>query len=309
MEEKETYRRWCAERREIPLFLRDVWWDAVAPDVWRVWVFDEADGQAFFIFLAGRKSCLRYLIPPQLTPYQGFYLLSGGTAFAEKCQRRLLERLRAMRLSLFEMNVAPGMALSRFEGSGYRRTLRTTYRLYGLSDIGSLWKGIAYKKKAEIRKAERLRLTLTPWSDVAAFYRLMERDHGSVWYLQPWLQRLYEQVCPAHGEMLAAVDEAGECMAAAFLVWDEQTVYYLCCATPREHRQSGASAWLIWQALQRYGERGFSCFDFEGSMVRSIAFSYRRFGAEPVSFDKWGKKNLLGHLACAARGVRNWLPR
>ena len=301
MDEKDVFRRWCAERRDIPLFLRDAWWDAVAPDAWEVWVFDEADGQAFFLFLPGRKAFLRYVVPPQLTPFQGFYLLSGGTAFAEKCQHRLLERLRAMRLSLFEMNVAPGMVFSLFEGAGYRRTSRVTYRLYGLADPRSLWKGIAYKKKSEIRKGERLQLALSDTLTPDDFYVLMERDHGRVWFPQELLRRLCDRFLPGQGELLAAVDPQGRCLAAALLVWDDSTVYYLCCATPREHRRTGASAWLIWQALQRYGGRGFSCFDFEGSMVKSIAFSYRRFGAVPASFDQWRRLTFLGHIA---RGVK-----
>ncbi|MBP5318065.1 MAG: GNAT family N-acetyltransferase [Paludibacteraceae bacterium] len=303
------FRKWCAERKDIPLFLRDFWWDAVAPDLWEVWTFDEAAGQAFFVFLPGHKPGLRYVIPPQLTPCQGFWQLSGDSEFFASCQQQVAGRLNSLGLSLTELNVAPGVVLDRFESLGYRRTQRVTYRLSDLTDPQRLWQGFGADKKGKINKGERLGLKLLEGVGPEAFYAFMQRDHGQIWYSPGFFSRLCEQICPHHGEILAAADAEGRCLAAAFFVWDDTTVYYLCCAIPRAYRSTGASAWLVWQALRRYAHRGFQCFDFEGSMVESIAFSFGRFGATPVPFDKWQKKNWLGALALQLKAIKDKISR
>ena len=301
MDDMETYRRWCASEPGIPLFLQAVWIDAAAPGVWRVWTFEDGGCRAFFVYVPGSKWCMRYVAPPLLTPCQGFWMLSGHAAFAERCQRDLLGRLRGMRLSLFEMNAAPGVALPLFEGAGYKRIPRVTYRIDDLQDLESVWKGVASSKRRQARKGDRAGLRLTVGMEVAEFYRMLRDDHGRVWYPLPFLERLCAAVIPSRGEILAATDPEGRHSAAALFVWDSRTVYYLAYANPPAFRGTGASSWLVWQAMRRYSAAGKEIFDFEGSMLRKVAASYRKFGATAVSFDQWSKTGLPARAALAVK--------
>jgi hypothetical protein len=50
-------------------------------------------------------------------------------------------------------------------------------------------------------------------------------------------------------------------------------------------KKSGAMAWLTAQALEEAHRKGLQ-FDFEGSMIPSIASSYKQFGGRPVTYHR-----------------------
>ena len=72
-------------------------------------------------------------------------------------------------------------------------------------------------------------------------------------------------------------------MAALFLAWDDKYAYYLLPAYNPATKNNGGVAWLTTQALKIAKEKGLS-FDFEGSMIPSIASSYRQFGGQAVTY-------------------------
>ena len=80
-----------------------------------------------------------------------------------------------------------------------------------------------------------------------------------------------------------AADEAGTAHAAVYLVWDDDTVYYLMSGSDPELRKSGAVSLCLWEAI-RYSVGRFQRFDFEGSVVEPIERYFRSFGSERVEY-------------------------
>jgi hypothetical protein len=84
------------------------------------------------------------------------------------------------------------------------------------------------------------------------------------------------------GVRLGAYLRQGTLLAAAYLVWDRETAYFLLAGDNDEGRQSSAGILLCREALRiAFEEKKLATFDFCGSMLESITEIRRQFGARP----------------------------
>lgn len=99
------------------------------------------------------------------------------------------------------------------------------------------------------------------------------------------LVRRLDSACEAQNarRMFFAEDAQGRTHAAIYLVWDENSAYYLMGGGDPELRSSGASSLLLWEAIQ-FAATVSNKFDFEGSMGESIERFFRGFGARQVPY-------------------------
>jgi hypothetical protein len=75
-----------------------------------------------------------------------------------------------------------------------------------------------------------------------------------------------------------ATDSVGSIHSTLYLMWDDQSSYVHLVGEDPELRSSGAGILLIKKAIQFSIERGFSLFDFEGSMIESVEIVRRSCG-------------------------------
>ena len=82
-------------------------------------------------------------------------------------------------------------------------------------------------------------------------------------------------------QMFFAVDEDDRIHSVVYLIWDNRAAYYLIAGDDPNLRSSGASIFLVWEAIKyTKGKLGLNCFDFMGSMFPAIEKVRRNFGAE-----------------------------
>ena len=79
-------------------------------------------------------------------------------------------------------------------------------------------------------------------------------------------------------KILLGVDKENKIHAGIYLVWDENTMYYLLGGGDPKYRNSGATSLLLWEAIKLASSKGLS-FDFEGSMIEPVEKFVRGFGA------------------------------
>ena len=89
---------------------------------------------------------------------------------------------------------------------------------------------------------------------------------------------------------LVAIDSNGHIHAAIYLVHFNSTMYYLTGGGDPKYRNSGATSWLINEALKLAKHRQYS-FDFEGSMIEPIERFFRAFGAIQTPYFQIKKVN------------------
>jgi hypothetical protein len=94
------------------------------------------------------------------------------------------------------------------------------------------------------------------------------------------LVKALDSACQARnaGRAFFAVDDDKRCHAAAYLVWDARSAYYLLGGADPDLRSSGAMSLLLWRAIQ-FAATVSSRFDFEGSMLEPVERFVRSFGA------------------------------
>ncbi len=71
--------------------------------------------------------------------------------------------------------------------------------------------------------------------------------------------------------------------AVAYVVWDKRSAYYLMGGGDPALRNSGATALVLWSAIQ-FAASVAPAFDFEGSMLEPVERFVRAFGARPESY-------------------------
>ena len=96
------------------------------------------------------------------------------------------------------------------------------------------------------------------------------------------------------GDLWGGYDEQGHLHAAAFIVWQDRSAYYLAGGGNPVYRGSGAQSYVLWECLH-FVSQFTTVFDFEGSMLPGVERFFREFGAIQTPFFtiSRGKLSLL----------------
>jgi hypothetical protein len=315
-----AYRELGEREPSIPLFSRPWWLDATAgAGSWDAVVVERGgELRASLPFVVERRMGLTLLGQPPLTPSLGPWLRASTAKYANRLgeEKELLEALADGlppydRYTQFwhpdRTNWLP------FYWRGFTQTTRYTYVLPDLSDPDALWGALRENIRREVQKAGR-RFSLRVRDDlgVDAFLALNEATFRRQGRGLPYPRALVERIdaaCAARGcrRILVAEDGEGRRHAGAFIVWDENSAYYLMGGADPELRSSGAMSLVLWEAV-RHAAGVTRRFDFEGSMVEPIERFFRAFGAVQTPYFEVSRtpSRLLRarrHLAALASGA------
>lgn len=251
--------------------MQDWWMDAVC--VGKQW-----EVIAGMPCLVRRRMGLRYVLMPQQTQIGGGF--SGQTA------EQVSQALDKAHLAYYYQHYPIGSTLPK-ELRQYGFTIREhiTYRIDDLSDINAIQKRFSENKRRQIRKAAGLKLTEMTGDAFYSFHKECLRLQGKqISYSADFFQSLHN-ACTSHkaSHIVALADEEGGIHAAAYLVYDPHTCYYLIPCYHPNYKDSGAGARLVLESILFASEHSRS-FDFEGSMIPGVANHYRQFGSTPNIF-------------------------
>ena len=172
---------------------------------------------------------------------------------------------------------------------GFQQSTRYTYRLNDLSNITELWAGLMPNIKSDIKTArDRHQLKVHSDHDIEMFLAINEmsfKRQGRSFPHSRALVRNLDRQCSARNcrKILFAEDPQGRVHAAVYIVWDENTAYYLMSGADPELRNSGATSLLVWSAIE-FSSTVSKAFDFEGSMIESVERFFRGFGAQQTPY-------------------------
>jgi hypothetical protein len=280
------------------LFTQPWWLDAIAPNCWDQVVL-ERDGVplARFPYMIKRRFGLTLLTMPPLTQHLGpFYSIdSQKTATYLSRETRLLNELIDglpsfdyfnQRFHHSQTNWLP------FYWRGFRQTTHYTYVLQDLTDPDRLWAGFRDNIRREIRKAQK-QVTIRSDLSLDEFWILMEKTFKRQNLKPPYPREAVERLdlaCDQRGQkkIFCAEDSAGQIHAAIYIVWDDQSAYYLMGGGDETYRRSGATSLLMWEAIQ-FAATVTRKFDFEGSMLQPVERFFRSFGAVQMPYFRISK--------------------
>jgi hypothetical protein len=297
---KERYKDIC-EDYSIPLFSQYWWMDAVCKE-WDVFIAEEK-GKLLGVmpYNIGSKMGFRYIIQPILTQTNGIWFnypdnlsFQEKYAFEEKVSNIFISELAALRLAYFQQSFHYSFTnWLPFYWAGFKQTTRYTYQIDDLTDLSSIENRFSRAKRKHLRKATNLRIINNVTAKQFYDHHCMTLSVKGQKIIYSWnfFEKLYQETTLRNqGAIIAVGDERGTIYAALFIVWDSQSAYNLISTIDLNYRESGASTKVVLEAI-RYVSDKTELFDFEGSMIKEVEYSFRQFGTKQVSFSQIVKSN------------------
>lgn len=302
MTNQEKYRLLCENEPSIPVFSRAWWLDSVAPDMWDV-VLVEKNGviNAALPFTLHQRFGMTIIGQPQLTQKLGPWLRSSTAKYSRKLsqEKDLLQCLfkKLPEFSHYNQNwhhVRTNWLPLYWKG--YVETTRYTYRINDLSNSDKIWEGFEANIRTDIRKAankENVKVRTDLGLD--AFFALNEkvfsRQNITLPYSKALVQSIDENAIKHNArQIFIAEDQYGRHHAGVYLIWDEESAYYLMGGGDPKLRSSGATSLCMWEAIQ-FSAGVTKSFDFEGSMLEPVERFFRGFGAIQTPYFEVSKTN------------------
>lgn len=314
---KPEYRRLCEREASIPLFLRDWWLDATCGENgWDVALAGKgSEISAALPYRFQRRRGFRVLSQPQQTPFLGPWLRNTGAKKANDYGRQkelmtaLVDALPAY--DHYVQNWSPKITnWLPFYWRGFQQSTRYTYILQDLSDEAALWKGMRENIRTDVRKAEnRFRLAVDAHACLDEFLRLNDKTFARQGRSRPYTDdyvRRIDEACAARGcrRIFVARDPEGRAHAGVYIIWDEESAYYLMGGGDPELRNSGATSLCMWEAI-RFASGVTRRFDFEGSMMEPVERFFRAFGAEQTPY--FNVSRTPSRLLAGLQAARSWM--
>lgn len=234
------------------------------------------------------------LTMPPLTQTLGPWLRESNAKYAKRLGRQkdlmsnLIEQLP--RFDHFAQNWHYSVTnWQPFYWEGFKQSTRYTYVLQHLDDEKQLWDNFQENIRGDIRKATtRFRLGVRDDVSVKEFIGLnrlvFERQGMRLPYSEELVERI-DEACADRGvrKIFIAEDEKGRHHAGAYLIWDQNSAYYLMGGGDPALRNSGSTSLCMWEAI-KFAASVTERFDFEGSMIEPVERFFRAFGAEQTAY-------------------------
>lgn len=302
MTNKEKYRLLCKNEPSIPIFSKDWWLDSVAGDAWDVVLVEKGDQiLASMPYTMRQRYGLNVISQPALTQTLGPWLRPSTAKYARRLsqEKDLLQKLfeQLPKFAHYQQNWhCTRTNWLPLYWLGYEQTTRYTYRLEDLSSEEQVWGELQENIRREIRKASnkegvKVRTDL----DVEVFLTLNEkvfaRQNMALPYTRDFVRRLDKAAAQNQArKIFIAEDEQGRHHAGVYLIWDDNTAYYLMGGGDPDLRNSGATSLCMWEAIQ-FAATVTKNFDFEGSMIEPVERFFRAFGAVQTPYFSISKTN------------------
>lgn len=292
---KQKYREFCKEEKNIPIFSRDWWLDAVCGEEDWDAVVVEKDEKVIAVmpYYKVKRAVFDCIVMPKLTQTMGPYIkypinqkYEDRMSYEKRVMDTIIERLPDF-ISFsqnFHYSVTNWLP---FYWRGFQQTTRYTYVIESLSNLEMTWRDLKENIRQDIRKAAK-KVSVFYDDGVEKFYEInlmtFKRQNIKIPYSMEFL-KIIDAACEARKcrRIYFAKDNDGRIHAAIYIVWDENSAYCLAGGGDPSLRHSGATSLLLWEAI-KYAYRVTKRFDFEGSMIKSIETFFSAFGARQTPY-------------------------
>ena len=277
MTHKEKYKQLCeTEGDKIPLFQQYWWMETVCRGKqWEVLLVEqEGRVEAALPYLIGRRCGLRYILPPQLTPFSGPWTRPTNPEGERALLASLVAQLEKLRVNCFLQHFSTAVTDCRpFEEKGYRLLPRRTYRFDPIPEPAGL-PALAAKERRRGIEAVNEAYALDKAVDCHEFVDLhiayWERRSGKDLLSRDFLTRVVQTALDRHQALLYGLrNDEGRLMAARFVVFDSHCAHSLLSALQPDALRNTMTV-LTWQVIADLHGRT-RVYDFEGSMDPGIA--------------------------------------
>lgn len=298
---KSTYRKFCQQNKDLPIFFQDWYLDAVCQEgSWEAAIVEKGQQPVGVLpYYLKKKGSFSYITMPLLTKMMGPFVTASfrkEPKFTQIC-KALIKQLP--KVAYFEQTFSYEITnWLPFYWNNYEQTTRYSF-LLDISDLDKVFAGFASNyRNNKIKKAQAV-VRIERDLSLADFYKVnklsFDRQQIAVPYSMQFVERLDRALVDHQSSAIFfAVDAAERIHSVAYIIWDQQKAYYLMAGDDPALRGSGASILLVWKIIQFVNqELGLTEFDFQGSMIQGIERVRRQFGARQVPYFLVQKRNSI----------------
>lgn len=280
------------------------WWISIVSNSFRILVCEENNEIIGGIVLPYIYNC--FYKNPKLTPtlgvlFKDFSSLKKSNKESKEIDiaRNLIMNLPKSRLFEYGFSYNFENCLP-FKWADFNIDVTYTYVIENLSHLDKIFDGFKTNIKTDIRKAIKNGISVREDLDINDFYEVnqktFKRQSMEMPYNRDFLINLDKTLSEHNArKIMFAVDEHKKIHAAAYIIYDKRSAYYLMGGGDPDLRNSGATSLVIWEAIKSVStitER----FDFEGSSVENIEKFFRAFGGTPKLILNITKCSILVRL-------------
>lgn len=290
---KGRYAEFCGSTY-VPIFSQPWWMDAVCgADGWDVWLCERGDEVvAAMPYYRTARSASNRITKAPLTQNNGIvfrHLDNSNELSRQKAEEKIIDEacgfVASLGLSVYEQQYHYSFTnWLPFSWNGYAALPRYTFVIEDTSDLDVVEARVSRGHRKNIRKGSRN--ASVAWDlDPGEFYREHEKIFAKQGLPCPFSEDLWLRLYAAcrendAGRILYAVTPEGRLASLMFLVWDAHSAYPLLGGSMPELQSLETYSMLTWESIKCAHEKSLS-YDFEGSMIKRIAKSFREYGGEP----------------------------
>lgn len=296
MTKKEAYQKFV-DCVDVPIYSQPWWLDAICgEDNWDVWLYEKGDEiLAAMPYYMEQRGKYKYITKAPLTQNNGIIFryannakLQTKASFEEKIIDAMAKWLDEQDFDVYEQQYQHTFTnWQPFFWNHFKCVLRYSYIIEDTSDLEQVKQNYSAKMRNDMKKG-KINTAGIEVLHPDAFYQEHEKIFAKQGLPCPfsyalWM-RLYE-ACEAHqkGTTMCIRNKAGNISSLAYFVWDAHAVYLLMGGAIPEYSSDNTFSYLVHKGIQLASEMGVS-FDFEGSMIKRIAKSYRDYGGVPMPY-------------------------
>lgn len=287
------YRSFC-ERIDVPIFSQPWWLDAVCgPENWDVWLCQHGDEiVAAMPYYMEDRNGLKYITKAPLTQNNGILFVHGSNSTPisrQKAEEKIIDEacefIQGLGLDVYEQQYHHSFTnWSPFYWHGYDAMPRYTYVIEDTSDLEAVEVAISRGHRKNIRKGARngeLKRGLDPHVFYEEHEKIFAKQGLPCPFSKELWMRLYQGVVGNDaGEILYAETQDGNIASLMLLVWDRGAAYPLLGGSMPDFQTLETYSMVTWESIKIAHEKGLA-YDFEGSMIKRIAKSFREYGGTP----------------------------
>ncbi len=287
---KEKYSELLGTEKEIPIFSRDWWLDAVCEN-WDVLLVEkDSNIIASLPYCIYKSKSIKSIKQPPLTQTNGIWIkypknqsIEKKLSFEKNVMNSIIDQILNLDIDYFSQNFKYNITnWLPFYWRGFGQTTRYTYIIPNIDsiDLEDLFSKFSRAKRKNIKRAETI-VETAYGMNAREFYefhsRTLRQQNEKISYTFDTFEKIYNAVI-AHdsGQIIYARDENNCIHSALFIIWDENSAYDLISAIDPDYRDSGSVSLLIREII-KYVAAKTKHFDFEGSMIEGVENSFKQF--------------------------------
>ena len=290
----EKYEEICAIEDSIPIFSKYWWLNATAgKGNWSIIALEKNNKtEAILPFLTIKERFLITLTQPLLTQKLGPWFkkkIFTSASDIEKQNNLMVNLINELPFhdrynQNWDYSITNWLP---FYWKDFSQNTKYTYRINDISNVELVFTNFDRSKKKNIKNA-RNNLKIITDLDKADFYDhhqyTLKQNGKKINYSREYFYSIFEATKKNNsGKIFAAVDINGKIHSANFIIWDYYSAYNLISTIDNTFRNSGSTSLVIYEAIKFLSNKTNS-FDFEGSMIKGVEYSFRRFGARQTPY-------------------------